>query len=178
MPLGGFILIAYLSLAAGVLVLLSHSRRVDAERPASPKTLWAWGLLLLAPVCYVGTAFLLLLGMYGLAGYRSGSSIAVETAAGVAGVLSVLIPTVAGVVLGALGWRESRGTSPVVASVANGVLASLTVALYVTPLTTGGQPGWTPEAGLVTSLVLLAVGLLVAHPWGHHLTGPAQAHPG
>jgi hypothetical protein len=98
-----------------------------------------------------------------------GSSPAAETATTAFAALTLIVPTVTGVVLGAIGWRESHRLSALAAAIANGIVASLAVAISLTPMTSGGTPGWTPGAGIVTSVALWAVFLLVARPW-HRVT--------
>jgi len=171
------LLLAYLSLPVGVLIWSYRRPGPDAAgRARSTKTAWAWVALMVTPICYVGTAFLVLEGAQDI-GYRLGSSPPVETAIAVSVALVLLVPTVTGVVLGAIGWRESHRLSPLAAAIANGALASLVVALFVTPMTTAGTAGWTPAAGIVTSVALWVLFLLVARPW-HRAAPQPPPSPG
>ena len=177
MVIGQILLLVYLSLPVGVLIWSYRRPRPDAgERARSTKTAWAWVALLVVPIFYVGAAVLVLVGAQDI-GYRIGSSPPVETAIAVSVALVLLVPTVTGVVLGAIGWCESHRLSPLAAAIANGSLASLVVALFVTPMTTAGTAGWTPAAGIVTSVALWVVFLLVARPW-HRVAPQPLPSPG
>ena len=147
-----------------------------AGRVRSAKTAWAWVALLIVPICWWGSAVVVLGGAPAV-GYRMGSSPPVETAIAVFAALVLVVPAVTGVVLGAIGWRESHRLSPLAAAIANGALASVAVAISVTPITTAGAPGWTPAAGIVTSVALGVVFLLVARPW-HGVTQQPPPGPG
>jgi len=183
MVIGVILLLAYLTLPVAVLIWSYRRPGPDAGgRVRSTKTAWAWVALLVTPICFVGAAAVYLIGVHGLVGYRPGSSPPVETAVAVFGALAVIVPTVTGVVLGAIGWRESHRPSPLAAVIANGAVASLMVATSVTPITTAGLNGWNPAAGIVTSVALWLVFLLVARPW-HRVTqqpppGPGTPTPG
>ena len=177
MAIGQILLLAYLWLPVGVLIWAYRRPGPDAAgRAKSKKTAWAWVALLVTPICYVGSFGVYLIGTQAV-GYRIGSSPPIENATVAFAALALIVPTATGVVLGAIGWRESHRLSALAAAIANGAVASLVVAISVTPMTTGGTPGWAPAAGIVASVALWVVFLLVARPW-HRVSQQPAPGPG